>query len=135
SYVNTLEVIETCSAYLADNYGKKRPVFGGLKLNALAPAERKEKAALLAPVLRGFCSSYNRMVGHFTDDERVLDFINSNDLEKLAPMGTSCPDHFLRTKISPMILSLKPEDDLTNIAAVKEKLAPQFSAYRKMYTE
>src|SRR5690606_5155293 len=60
SYVNTLEVIETCSAYLADNYGKKRPVFGGLKLNALAPAERKEKAALLAPVLRGFCSSYNR---------------------------------------------------------------------------
>lgn len=135
SYVNTLEVIETCSAYLADNYGKKRPVFGGLKLNALAPPERKEKAALLAPVLRGFCSSYNRMVGHFTDDERVLDFINSNDLEKLAPMGTSCPDHFLRTKISPMILSLKPEDDLTNIAAVKEKLAPQFSAYRKMYTE
>lgn len=135
SYVNTLEVIETCSAYLADNYGKKRPVFGGVKMNALAPAERKEKAALLSPVLRGFCSGYTRMVGHFTDDDRVLEFINSNDLGKLAPMGTSCPDHFLRTKISPMILSLTPEDDLANVAAVKEKLAPQFSAYRKMYTE
>jgi rhamnose utilization protein RhaD (predicted bifunctional aldolase and dehydrogenase) len=47
------------------------------------------------------------MIGHFTDDARVLEFINSNDLESLAPMGTSCPDHFLRTKISPLVLSLR----------------------------
>jgi rhamnose utilization protein RhaD (predicted bifunctional aldolase and dehydrogenase) len=56
-----------------------------------------------------------RMVGHFTDDERVLEFIDSNDLARLAPMGTSCPDHFLRTKISPLVLDLSPEQDLTEM--------------------
>lgn len=135
SYVNTLEVIERCSEYLASNYGKRRPVFGGNKVTPLAPTDRKQKAASLAPILRGFCSSHTRMIGHFTDDDRVLEFIDSTDLDKLAPMGTSCPDHFLRTKISPMVLSLKPEDDLKNVAAVKEKLTPQFDAYRKMYRE
>jgi rhamnulose-1-phosphate aldolase/alcohol dehydrogenase len=73
------------------------------------------------------------MVGHFTDDSRVLEFTNSNDLDRLAPMGTSCPDHFLRTKISPLVLELKAEDDLSNTNAIKEKLAPAFEAYRKMY--
>jgi rhamnulose-1-phosphate aldolase/alcohol dehydrogenase len=135
SYVNTLEVIERCSEYLASNYGKRRPVFGGTKITSLPAGERGKKAATLAPVLRGFCSSHTRMVGHFTDDDRVLEFINSNDLEKLGPMGTSCPDHFLRTKISPMILGMKAEDDLENIAATKEKLSPQFEAYRQMYRE
>ena len=96
---------------------------------------QKQKLQSLAPVLRGFCSSHTRMVGHFTDDDRVLEFINSKDLEKLGPMGTSCPDHFLRTKISPMILAMKAEDDLENVAATKEKLSPQFEAYRKMYRE
>src|SRR5688572_17456807 len=114
SYVNTLEVIERCSEYLAANYGKRRPVFGGSKITSLPPAERTKKAASLAPILRGFCSSHTRMVGHFTDDDRVLEFINSKDLEKLGPMGTSCPDHFLRTKISPMILGLQAGDDLEN---------------------
>ena len=135
SYVNTLEVIERCSEYLASNYGKRNPVFGGEKVSALPPNERKKKAAALAPVLRGFCSSHVRMIGHFTDDDRVLEFINSRDLEKLGPMGTSCPDHFLRTKISPMILELKPEEDLENISAIKDKLSPQFEAYRQMYRE
>ncbi|GAA0559962.1 bifunctional aldolase/short-chain dehydrogenase [Chitinophaga japonensis] len=135
SYINTLEVIERCAAYLEDNYGKKRPVFGGARLQA-APAEtRLQQAAALAPVLRGLCSAHTRMVGHFTDDDRVLDFINSNDLDRLAPMGTSCPDHFLRTKISPLVLDLQPEADLTDPAALKEKLAPQFEAYRKMYAD
>src|SRR5690606_56079 len=100
SYVNTLEVIERCAEYLNANYGKKGPVFGGQKIQSLAADERKKQAAALAPVLRGFCSSQKHMVGHFTDDERVLEFINSNDLDRLAPLGTSCPDHFLRTKIS-----------------------------------
>ena len=135
SYINTLEVIERCSEYLASNYGKRKPVFGGAKITSLPAAERGKKAAALAPILRGFCSSHTRMVGHFTDDDRVLEFINSNDLEKLGPMGTSCPDHFLRTKISPMILGMKAEDDLENIAATKEKLLPQFEAYRQMYRE
>ena len=144
SYLNTLEVIERCAQYLEDNYGKKGPVFGGAKIDSLPKEERLQKAAVLAPVLRGFCSSeaskrspsgVGGMIGHFTDDERVLQFINSNDLERLAPLGTSCPDHFLRTKISPLVLSLTKEEDLSNVAAIKEKLTPQFEAYRLMYAE
>ena len=135
SYINTLEVIELCAQYLEDNYGKKEPVFGGQKIESLPKEERLEKAAALAPILRGFCSSQTKMVGHFTDDDRVLEFINSNDLGRLAPMGTSCPDHFLRTKISPLVLNLNPEEDLDDVAAIKEKLAPAFADYREMYAE
>jgi rhamnulose-1-phosphate aldolase/alcohol dehydrogenase len=135
SYINTLDVIEICSQYLEDNYGKKGPVFGGQKIQASDKEERLAKAAALAPVLRGFCSSETKMIGHFTDDEKVLQFINSNDLDRLAPMGTSCPDHFLRTKISPLVLNLTAGDDLNNVSAVKEKIAPQFVTYRKMYED
>lgn len=135
SYINTLTVIEKCAEYLESHYGKKRPVFGGQKI-ASAPAEdRKKQAAALAPVLRGFCSSDRHMVGHFTDDQRVLEFINSYDLDRLAPLGTSCPDHFLRTKISPLVLDLAPDADLTDIKALKTKLTPAFEAYRHLYTE
>jgi rhamnulose-1-phosphate aldolase/alcohol dehydrogenase len=135
SYINTLEVIERCAQYLEDNYGKKRPVFGGQKITSLPKEERIKKAASLAPVLRGFCSSQVKMIGHFTDDDRVLQFTNSNDLERLAPLGTSCPDHFLRTKISPLVLNLQPAEDISDVKAVKEKLQPLFEAYRKMYAE
>jgi rhamnulose-1-phosphate aldolase/alcohol dehydrogenase len=135
SYVNTLEVIERCADYLNDNYGKKGPVFGGAKIQSLAKEERLKQAAALAPVLRGFCSSQTKMIGHFTDDDRALEFINSNDLARLAPLGTSCPDHFLRTKISPLVLPLNATEDLNNVSAIKEKLQPEFEAYRKMYAD
>ncbi len=133
SYINTLEVIERCAQYLEDNYGKSRPVFGGPKLKSLDKAQRLQQASLLAPVLRGFCSSHSRMIGHFTDDDRVLEYINSNDLERLAPMGTSCPDHFLRTKISPLVLPLTPAQDFSDIKSIKTALAPAFESYRAMY--
>ncbi|NNV55144.1 bifunctional aldolase/short-chain dehydrogenase [Limnovirga soli] len=135
SYINTLEVIETCAQYLEDHYGKKGPIFGGQKINALPKEERLAKAATLAPVLRGFCSSQTKMIGHFTDDDRVLQFINSNDLDRLAPLGTSCPDHFLRTKISPLVLNLSTDEDVTNTTAIKEKIAPLFLEYRAMYAD
>lgn len=135
SYMNTLEVIEICSEYLEANYGKKGPVFGGQKIQSLPEADRKKQAAALAPVLRGFCSSRVKMIGHFTDDARVLEYINSNDLDRLAPMGTSCPDHFLRTKISPLVLSISAGDDLSDVKALKETLTPAFEAYRQMYTD
>ena len=134
SYINTLEVIERCAQYLEDNYGKKGDIFGGAKITSLPKEERLAKAAVLAPVLRGFCSSKTKMIGHFTDDDRVLEFINSNDLDRLAPLGTSCPDHFLRTKISPLVLNLTSGEDLSDPASVQEKIAPLFEAYRKMYT-
>src|SRR5690606_22319863 len=135
SYVNTLTVIEQCAEYLEANYGKKRPVFGGAKLTDVSAEQRKKQAAALAPVLRGFCSSERHMVGHFTDDARVLEFINSNDLDRLAPLGTSCPDHFLRTKISPLVLDLAPDADLSDTEALKTLLTPAFEAYRAMYKE
>jgi rhamnulose-1-phosphate aldolase/alcohol dehydrogenase len=135
SYINTLEVIERCAQYLADNIKKQPAAFGGEKLGSLAETDRKKQAAALAPVLRGFCSSQNRMIGHFTDDARVLEYINSNDLERLAPLGTSCPDHFLRTKISPLVLELAPGEDLSDTNKIKEKLLPAFVAYRKMYAD
>jgi rhamnulose-1-phosphate aldolase/alcohol dehydrogenase len=135
SYVNTLEVTEKCAAYLESNYGKKRPVFGGQKMESLPEDARKLKAAKIAPILRGFCSSERKMIGHYTDDARVLEFINSNDLAKLAPLGTSCPDHFLRTKISPLVLELDLNEDLSDVEAIKAKITPAFEAYRAMYSE
>jgi len=134
SYINTLDVIEICSAYLQNNYGKKGPVFGGQKIESAEAAQRKKQAAALAPVLRGLCSSKQHMIGHFTDDVRVLEFINSNDLSRLAPLGTSCPDHFLRTKISPLVLDLAIDADLSDANALKSLLTPAFEAYREMYT-
>jgi rhamnulose-1-phosphate aldolase/alcohol dehydrogenase len=135
SYINTLEVIEKCADYLEKNYGKKGPIFGGQKIESAAEADRKKQAVALAPILRGFCSSQTRMIGHFTDDARVLEYINSNDLERLAPLGTSCPDHFLRTKISPLVLELEAGEDLSDVTAIKERLTPAFEAYRKMYED
>ncbi len=135
SYINTLEVIEKCAEYLQQNIGKKVPVFGGQKLESLPKEGRLSQAASLAPILRGFCSSQTKMIGHFTDDDRVLEYINSNDLDRLAPLGTSCPDHFLRTKISPLVLDIAAGDDLSDVEAIKAKLAPQFEAYRAMYSE
>ena len=135
SYINTLEVIERCAEYLKDNTGKKRSVFGGAKITSLPAEKRLQQAASLAPVLRGLCSSATSMIGHFTDDERVLEFINSNDLEILAPLGTSCPDHFLRTKISPLVVALTEDQDLSNADAIKKILTPQFEAYRNMYAD
>ncbi len=134
SYMNTLEVIEKCAEYLQQNFGKKGPVFGGQKIHSLEAGARKKQAAAIAPILRGFTSSERSMIGHFTDDARVLEFINSNDLDRLAPLGTSCPDHFLRTKISPLVLELAPNEDLNDVAAIKARLQPAFEAYRKMYT-
>jgi len=133
SYLNTLEVIESCADYLQKYEGKTRPVFGGAKMESLDKTTRNRQAAAVAPLLRGLCSGSTKMIGHFSDDERVLQFINSNDLDRLAPLGTSCPDHFLRTKISPLVLDLQPDEDVTDAHAVKTKLEPAFEAYRAMY--
>ncbi|MEO6328274.1 MAG: bifunctional aldolase/short-chain dehydrogenase [Ginsengibacter sp.] len=135
SYINTLEVIEKYAGYLEENIGRVKPVFGGNKIVSLSRDDRKKQAALLAPVLRGFCSNQKRMIGHFTDDEKVLEFINSNDAERLGAMGTSCPDHFLRTKIAPLFLSLSPNEKMSDVVALKQKLLPSFEAYRKYYTD
>jgi rhamnulose-1-phosphate aldolase/alcohol dehydrogenase len=123
SYINTLDVIEKCAQYLEDNY---KNVFGGQITKSQPEADRKSKAASIAPTLRGYCSSERHMVGHFSDNEKVLEFVNSSDLVRLAAMGTSCPDHFLRTKIAPLVL----DSDKTSDKAYFDE---QFSTYRAGY--
>ncbi len=134
-YENSLEVIEMASRYIAKREGMKAPVFGGPVINSPDQEKRREQAAIIAPVLRGMCSSEKRMIGHFTDDAKVLQYVNSKDLERLAPMGTSCPDHFLRTKIQPLILPLEPHEDLTDLTVIREKLDPVFEKYRAEYKD
>jgi rhamnulose-1-phosphate aldolase/alcohol dehydrogenase len=129
SYVNTLDVIEKCAEYLEANY---KNVFGGQKIESLSKEDRLKKAEKLAPILRGYCSSEKKnkgvgyAIGHFTDDDRVLEFVNSNDLARLAPMGTSCPDHFLRTKIAPLVLDPQKIED-------SDYLNGLFADYREGY--
>ncbi|SUX44868.1 bifunctional aldolase/short-chain dehydrogenase [Chryseobacterium indoltheticum] len=134
-YINSLEVIETASEYIAKKIEENGQVFGGQKVESLPAEERKNKAAQLMPLLRGLASSENRMVGHFTDSDVVLEYINSNDLERLAPLGTSCPDHFLRTKIQPLVLTLDKNEDLSDSKAILGKLNPLFEQYRQEYKD
>jgi rhamnulose-1-phosphate aldolase/alcohol dehydrogenase len=138
SYVNTLDVIEKCADYspLAPKGGTVRATFGGQKIQSLSSEERLQKASKMAPILRGLCSSEMKnspfggrgAIGHFTDDARVLEFINSNDLDKLAPLGTSCPDHFLRTKIAPLVLEPSKLEEEGYLDSV-------FSEYREGYNQ
>ena len=134
-YMNSLEVIEMASEYIEQKLKEQGEVFGGQKVESLPKEERLGKAAQIMPLLRGLCSSENRMIGHFSDSDVVMQYINSNDLERLAPMGTSCPDHFLRTKIQPLVLSLDKSEDLSNADAILAKLEPAFEAYRKEYVD
>lgn len=132
-YINSLEVIEMASDYIDKKIKEKGSVFGGQKVESLPHEQRSKKAAQLMPLLRGLCSSENRMIGHFTDSDVVMQYINSHDLERLAPMGTSCPDHFLRTKIQPLVLTLDTSEDLSDSGKVLEMLKPAFEQYRQEY--
>ncbi|RPG67368.1 MAG: bifunctional aldolase/short-chain dehydrogenase [Flavobacteriaceae bacterium TMED42] len=133
SYINSLEVIEMASEYIAKKIEEKGSIFGGQKIESLPQQKRLDKAAQLMPVLRGLCSSQNRMIGHFSDSDVVMEYINSNDLERLAPMGTSCPDHFLRTKIQPLVLPLDRDEDISDVDTVLAKLQPAFESFRADY--
>jgi len=132
-YLNSLDVIEQASSYITEKIKKNGLVFGGEKRSALEPKKRKQKAADLMPLLRSLCSSEQMMIGHFSDAPEVLEFVNSNDLEHLAPMGTSCPDHFLRTKIKPLILPLNADIEITDQEELKKQIEAEFEAYRKDY--
>ena len=133
SYINSLEVIEVASQYIEDKINENGNVFGGPKINSADKKNREAQASKLAPILRGLCSSEQSMIGHFTDNPKVLEFINSHDLNRLAPMGTSCPDHFLRTKIKPLILPLSVDEDFSDPLQVMKKLTPSFEQYREDY--
>lgn len=127
---HSLEIIRTIEEYLAAN-GKAEP-FGAVLpgYEPLPEDERRARAAALAPFLRGLASTDRRQVGHFTDTEPVLDFLARAEHQRLAALGTSCPDHFLRTKVAPLVLDLPADAPLER---VRERLSELHEAYRAEY--
>lgn len=114
---NSLWIIDTAAAYIAE-HSRAEPFGPALEGYAALPeAERRAKAAALAPTIRGIASADRPMVGHFTDSEVVLDFLAHAAHPRLGELGTSCPDHFLRTKVKPLVL------DLPSTASVEESIA------------
>ncbi|TDB76964.1 bifunctional aldolase/short-chain dehydrogenase [Micromonospora sp. KC723] len=128
------EIIRAAQAYL-DERGRAEP-FGAVVEGhePLPPAERRARAAALAPVLRGLASTDRPQVGHFTDSDVVLDFVARERHPALAALGTSCPDHFLRTKVRPMVLDLPPTAPLADtVARLRELHAAYRDDYRAYY--
>ena len=106
----SLDVIARAADFIRAR-GRPEP-FGAVVVPALPPAERRRRAAELAPMLRGRCSTSRRVVGHFTDTDAVLDFVGRDAVGRLVPLGTSCPDHLIRTRVRPLLLDGRPLDDL-----------------------
>ncbi|MFE0848783.1 bifunctional aldolase/short-chain dehydrogenase [Streptomyces rochei] len=127
---NSLHIIRTAEAFLAER-GKAEP-FGPVVAGyeALPEDERRERAAALAPYVRGLASKDRPQVGHFTDADVVLDFLARAEHPRLAALGTSCPDHFLRTKVRPLVLDLPPSAPLDETVA---RLKELHAAYREEY--
>ncbi|MFI6076202.1 bifunctional aldolase/short-chain dehydrogenase [Actinoplanes sp. NPDC051343] len=127
---NSREIIETAAAYLA-SHGRPAPF--GPAIHQPLPV-RRERAAALFPVLRGLASTDRPQVGHFTDSDVVLDFVNSERMPELAALGTSCPDHFLRTKVKPLVVDTAPDAPLDDvIARIRELHAAYRDDYRAYY--
>lgn len=130
---NSLWIIRTAEQYI-DQHGRPEP-FGPVLdgYGALPEAERRAKAAALAPVIRGLASHDRPQVGHFTDDARVLEFLAGTTHPRLAALGTSCPDHFLRTKVKPLVLDLPAgapvEDCVARLKELHEAYRADYQAY------
>lgn len=129
-YDLTIEIINRAISWFDQEIGDK-PVFGGQKQTPLGGEERRAIAAALMPAIRGMISKDVHMVGHFDDCDTVLEFVCSKDMESLAALGTSCPDHFLRTKIRPLVVDFDPAN--VDIEATLAKLADTVADYREGY--
>lgn len=132
---NSLRIIATAADYIAahgqsDPFGAELPGYG-----ALPPGERRAKAAALAPTLRKIASADRPMVGHFTDSDEVLDFLAHDQHPILAALGTSCPDHFLRTKVRPLVLDLPADASVADCVARLEALHGEYRAAYTAYYE
>ena len=133
-YTYTLDCIEKASAYIEAKYqakGGDATAFGGEKYSTLTPEQRREILVAVLPWLRGQVSQQKRFIGTVQDDEKILRFVNSKDAPRLAELGTSCPDHFLRTKIKPLYVDWNPQAE--DAAALKSKLAAGLAQYRNDY--
>ncbi|SFT84324.1 rhamnulose-1-phosphate aldolase/alcohol dehydrogenase [Geodermatophilus amargosae] len=132
---NSLEIIRTAERFLAEK-GKAEP-FGAVVpgFEALPPAERRHRAAVLAPVIRGLASTDRPQVGHLTDSDVVLEFLSREELQRLAALGTSCPDHFLRTKVRPMVVDLPASAPVEDVVARLKELHEEYRAEYAAYYE
>lgn len=133
-YTRTLDLIERAAAHIERRYaenGGDGTAFGGAKHPALPDAQRAATLAAILPWLRGRVSQQKRFVGTVQDDDKILRFVNSHDAARLAALGTSCPDHFLRTKIKPLFVDWRPGRE--DVVALKAKLEAGIEEYRKDY--
>jgi rhamnulose-1-phosphate aldolase/alcohol dehydrogenase len=133
-YTWTLDCIEKASAYIESKYAAKggdATAFGGQKYQTLAEEARNALFSAILPWLRGQVSKEKRFIGTVQSDEKILRFVNSKDAARLAELGTSCPDHFLRTKIKPLYVDWNPQSE--DLATLKSKLAAGLEQYRKDY--
>ena len=129
-YDLTLDLIERAAEYI-DSHDKGEKTFGGKKFDTLPPDRRRAVFVRILPWLRGQVSQQRRFVGTIQDDEPTLRFVNSKDAPRLAELGTSCPDHFLRTKIKPLYVDWNPQKE--DVDALKKKLLAGLEGYRKDY--
>jgi len=129
-YDMTIDVINVATKWLGEKTAGV-PAFGGAVHDSLDAKARRDVAAQLMPAIRGFVSGGQHMAGHFNDSAEVLEFVNARDMAPLAALGTSCPDHFLRTKIRPLVVDFDPAKG--NIGEVLEGLPAQIAAYRDDY--
>ncbi|MBB1249752.1 bifunctional rhamnulose-1-phosphate aldolase/short-chain dehydrogenase [Rhizobium sp. G21] len=129
SYLTTVEIINKAIAWLEARI--TGPVFGGAKSQPLPADERRKVAGALMPVIRGMISAAEPKIGHFDDSPAVLEFVCSHELDALAALGTSCPDHFLRTKIRPLVIHFDPANP--DVAAALAGLDGAVAAYREDY--
>ena len=129
-YETTLATINRAIAFFEEEAADV-PAFGGERHAALPPEERRRVAARLMPAIRGMISRDRHKVGHFDDGDAVLQFVGSRDMERLAALGTSCPDHFLRTKIRPLVVAFDPASP--DVDATLASLAGEVERYRADY--
>jgi len=133
-YTLTLDLIEQAAEYIEQKYqvnGGDAKAFGGAKYQTLPTEQRRDLLAQVMPWLRGRVSQQRRFIGTIQDDDKVFRFINSVDAERLAELGTSCPDHFLRTKIKPLYVDWNPQAE--DLASLKSKLDSGLKKYREDY--
>lgn len=135
-YEETLRFIEMASQYIEDKYqakGGDAKAFGGPKYQSLDEVGRRATLAQILPWLRGQVSQQKRFVGTIQDDEKILRYVNSQDALRLSELGTSCPDHFLRTKIKPLYVDWNPQSE--DVTSLKQKLGAGLVKYRQDYAD
>ena len=133
-YATTLRIVNAAIAWF-DAETRGRPAFGGARAASLPAEERRAIAARLMPEIRGRIGTEERKVGHFADGPAVLDFVNGRDMPALAALGTSCPDHFLRTKIRPLVLDFDPATGVDAVVAGLDRAVADYRADYAAYYE